>query len=269
MRKVLLLLGLMSWIQGQAQNHNIAMKVELESADFITRKVSVVLKASNQDQVPINMGSSSIRLTYDHMVYSNPTITFTGSVFPHTISEQALSGTTITSYGILAITGGHQLLPVGGQWVIFGRFSLDMAPTVGPSSSINIDFERGAGISPTPTVLQEFITMNNQPELNIIEFQDLGGVLSVLTTTQTLGVPGISLSCYPNPTVESITLRVDGAENGVYRYLLSDINGKLVEQSQLNQAETRVVLPSTGAYILQLLGEGGQAVAQQRLLRCD
>jgi hypothetical protein len=258
----------MAILQAFGQERNIAMQVDLESVDFSARKVHIALKAMNLEQVPVQMGTTSVRMRYDHTLFSNPSITFTGNVFPHTVSEQFSPAVqaVVTSYGILALSGGHQVLQPNTQWVTFGRFTLDMDASVGPQTPLVITLERGPGLSATPTVAQEFVTMFEQPNLNIIEFQDLDAVLSNLTSATVQQRMSVGISTYPSPAVNGFTLRLNMDNFLGYAYQLYDVSGQMVEKGIVTQKETYIRLDYSGLYAVQLIDADGRMLAVQQII---
>lgn len=63
-----------------------------------------------------------------------------------------------------------------------------------------------------------------------------------------------AISVYPNPTTEKITVQIDH-QNEPFSYKVFDINGALLQQSQLSAQTTTLNVEhlSKGAYILKIL----------------
>jgi hypothetical protein len=67
----------------------------------------------------------------------------------------------------------------------------------------------------------------------------------------------ISLSVFPNPTADKLTLLVQDFNNGKLNYHLLDLNGKLLDSKLLTAGSTQInmsALPSA-AYFIQVLRE--------------
>jgi hypothetical protein len=67
----------------------------------------------------------------------------------------------------------------------------------------------------------------------------------------------ISLSVFPNPTADKLTLLVQDFNNGKLNYHLLDMNGKLLDNKLLTAGSTQInmsALPSA-AYFIQVLRE--------------
>ncbi len=294
---------LISIIAG-AQSRNIMMAFEVQEVNFLTRKVEISIRARNVDVSAVNFGTVSVRFTYDHALYSNPVVTFTGTFYPQTITEQfsPVLQAVVTSYGILALSGPHLVLPPNSGWVPFGKFTLDMAPSVTPQSPLNVNFQAGPGYSATPTVAQEFISFVNQPNLNIIEFGNLnaplqnfmpagpplvgtgGGVSNDPGRTKgTRGgsrmanerndfetySPKVTLNTYPNPTTEGVTLALEETGEQVLSYRLFNLDGSSQVFGDITTAETYLPLANAGHYMVQIINANGEVIESKRVIRLD
>lgn len=64
----------------------------------------------------------------------------------------------------------------------------------------------------------------------------------------------LNVLAYPNPTVSSLTLRIDAAEMADLRYELYDINGKILHADTVRAVETLVPMERypTATYILKV-----------------
>jgi len=64
--------------------------------------------------------------------------------------------------------------------------------------------------------------------------------ISVVTGFEDIKGTDLSISAYPNPTINNITLRIDKNELSILSYQLYDINGKLLQNEKITVKETTI-----------------------------
>ena len=113
---------------------------------------------------------------------------------------------------------------------------------------------------------QEFVTMFEQPNLNIIEFQDLDAVLSNLTSATVQLSTSVGISTFPSPAVDGFTLRLNMDNILGYAYQVYDVSGKMIDKGVITQKETFIRLDYSGLYAVQLIDADGRMVAVQQII---
>lgn len=65
----------------------------------------------------------------------------------------------------------------------------------------------------------------------------------------------LSLSVYPNPTFDFLTLKVDNFDNAELSYVLFDLNGKILRDEKMSQSETQISMLDhpAGNYFLKVV----------------
>lgn len=98
----------------------------------------------------------------------------------------------------------------------------------------------GAGGSAAYTVGQAVYYTNTDG--NNSEAQGVQQPYEISITTGISHANGIALECkaYPNPTTDFLTLSVESFEGGQLSYRLYDISGRLLDQNNLTNAETKI-----------------------------
>lgn len=63
-----------------------------------------------------------------------------------------------------------------------------------------------------------------------------------------------SLSAYPNPTMDNLTLRIGNYQKGLFTYRLLDTEGKLLSENRLTDQETIIVMQQlpTSTYFVEV-----------------
>ncbi|MFK8008106.1 MAG: T9SS type A sorting domain-containing protein [Saprospiraceae bacterium] len=78
-----------------------------------------------------------------------------------------------------------------------------------------------------------------------------------ITTVGLDELPNLDLSVFPNPTINQLILKVEAFQNEKLTYQLFDLEGKLLGQQKINDAQTSIQtseLPS-GSYFLNIIQE--------------
>lgn len=158
-----------------AQGKDVGVRFTMDTIICQTNTLRVHIQARNLEGTAYNLASGSFRFQYNGNQLANPTVfnpTPTGG--SHTIQQQTsgCTGDLITSYGILAFGFPLVALPANANWVTLGTIQFDIVSYVDLTNPNCLDlvWEVGAGVSCTPTVMQEYVSLFDQPGLNIIEF---------------------------------------------------------------------------------------------------
>ncbi len=79
---------------------------------------------------------------------------------------------------------------------------------------------------------------------------------------------GIELKVYPNPTSDFVIIQTNGLTENL-RYLLFDINGKLLENELITSEKTKMNLKnySGGQYVLKLICNSNQPVQNFKIIK--
>lgn len=65
----------------------------------------------------------------------------------------------------------------------------------------------------------------------------------------------LTASAYPNPTIDNLTLSIDGFTNEVYTYTITDALGRQLNNGRINQSSTSVPMDqyAQGTYMVNVL----------------
>lgn len=89
----------------------------------------------------------------------------------------------------------------------------------------------------------------------------------------TLGIQetelNISLSVFPNPTADYLTLQINGYTDERLSYQLFDIQGKLVNNGQVNTQQTQINTASfsSGTYLLKVVHRENKTVQSFKIIK--
>jgi hypothetical protein len=107
----------------------------------------------------------------------------------------------------------------------------------------------GSGGSSSYTVGQIVYTTNTGTNGSLAQGVQQPFEISTLGTDE---FPNVSLSAFPNPTSNALTLSLENYDTTNLRYELFDINGRLIKSNKLNGNQTQIDMTgnATGTYLL-------------------
>lgn len=79
----------------------------------------------------------------------------------------------------------------------------------------------------------------------------------------------LSVSLFPNPTTESIMLQTDGIREGQLHYRLTDLQGKLLQESVLAREQTSISMMDLppAAYFLRVLNSENKSIQTFKIIK--
>jgi hypothetical protein len=107
----------------------------------------------------------------------------------------------------------------------------------------------GSGGSSSYTVGQIVYTTNTGTNGSLAQGVQQPFEISTLGTDE---FPNVSLSAFPNPTNNALTLSLENYDTTNLSYELFDINGRLIKSNKLNGNQTQIDMTgnATGTYLL-------------------
>jgi hypothetical protein len=78
--------------------------------------------------------------------------------------------------------------------------------------------------------------------------------LSITTGQDELGI-NLNLSAFPNPTTDYLILQVDDLSISPFFYQLCDLSGKMIDQQEITNSQTRIIMESLSmsSYFLKVI----------------
>lgn len=82
--------------------------------------------------------------------------------------------------------------------------------------------------------------------------------ISIVTELEETQVINLSITAFPNPTTDYLTLSTVNFDNKNLSFHLYDINGKMIQESKINISETRISMTeiSPAIYFLKVTDKG-------------
>jgi Secretion system C-terminal sorting domain len=107
----------------------------------------------------------------------------------------------------------------------------------------------GSGGSLSYTVGQIVYTTNSGTNGSLAQGVQQPFEISTLGTDE---FPNVSLSAFPNPTSNALTLSLENYDTTNLNYELFDINGRLIKSNKINGNQTQIDMAgnATGTYLL-------------------
>jgi hypothetical protein len=124
--------------------------------------------------------------------------------------------------------------------------------------TINASGNNASGSTGTVTysIGQVFYTYIGESVYNVAQGIQHEEINTILATKVNVEEPKTEIVIFPNPTTDYVNINMSGVEfyNGQQSYQLYDIQGRLLKQDQINQAESQINLTdlSSSLYILQI-----------------
>ena len=113
----------------------------------------------------------------------------------------------------------------------------------------------GIGGKVNYSVGQVFYSINNGTNANEVQGVQQPFEISEVTSIESTNEIELTISVYPNPTSNSLTLSYEGNDFSDLSYQLFDVNGKTIQDQKLSNYETIVsmnhLVPET--YILRIM----------------
>ncbi len=100
----------------------------------------------------------------------------------------------------------------------------------------------GSGGTVSYSVGQVVYTTNTGTNSSVAQGVQQPYEISVLTAIEQAKGINLSVSAYPNPTTDFLTLRIDEFEISNLSYQLYDINGKLLQSEKITGNQTSIVM---------------------------
>ncbi len=112
----------------------------------------------------------------------------------------------------------------------------------------------GSGGSVSFSVGQIFYTIHSTPVWTLTQGVQQPYEISVVTGVEEMEQISLSLSVYPNPATDYLTLKVNDLELKNLSFELYDLTGKLLQRRRLLATETKIYLNgySSGSFILKI-----------------
>jgi hypothetical protein len=113
----------------------------------------------------------------------------------------------------------------------------------------------GSGGSVSYTVGQVVYTTNSGTNGSVIQGVQQPYEISVVSSIEeTIGI-NLTVTAYPNPTTDFLTLSVDNFETSNLLYQLYDTNGKLLESKKIEGNQTSIVMSNLvpDSYFLKVI----------------
>lgn len=134
-------------------------------------------------------------------------------------------------------------------------------PTCGGGSS-------GSGGSARYSVGQVVYTTNTGTNGSMAQGVQQPFEISVIEGIEEAKSINLSVSAYPNPTTDNLTLKVENCDNTNLSYQLFNISGQLIETKKLEEKQTSLVmrnlLPAT--YFLKVI-QGNKEVKKFKIIK--
>ena len=135
------------------------------------------------------------------------------------------------------------------------------APTTGGNAS-------GSGGTVSYSVGQLVYTTNTGTNGSVAQGVQQAFEISVVTAIEQAKGINLSVSAYPNPTTDFLTLRIDEFEISNLSYQLYDINGKLLQSEKITGNQTSIVMrnlvPAT--YFVKVI-QGNKEVKTYKIIK--
>lgn len=82
--------------------------------------------------------------------------------------------------------------------------------------------------------------------------------ISMVTELEEAQGINLSITAFPNPTTDYLTLRTKNVDNQNLSFQLYDINGKMIQKSKINISETRISMTEIppAIYFLKIIDNG-------------
>lgn len=92
--------------------------------------------------------------------------------------------------------------------------------------------------------------------------------ISVVTGLEEAKGINLSVSAYPNPTINYLTLKVENYDTTIFSYQLFDMNGKLLQGKKLTDNETSIVMSNLvpATYFVKVT-EGNKEVKTFKIIK--
>lgn len=127
--------------------------------------------------------------------------------------------------------------------LVFGLVSLQAQTSVNASGGN----ATGSGGSVSYSVGQLVYTTNTGTSGSVAEGVQQAYEISVVTALEEAKGINLSVSAYPNPTTDYLTLSIDNSvktnhDLSLLSYQLYDMNGKLLQSKTINEAQTHIAM---------------------------
>ncbi|HPT15123.1 MAG TPA: T9SS type A sorting domain-containing protein [Bacteroidales bacterium] len=105
------------------------------------------------------------------------------------------------------------------------------------------------------SVGQLFTQTPSSPSAYMVEGVQQPYEIMVYTSSETLISSSQTILVFPNPFTDDLTLKISQATAGDWKYVLSDMNGKILQKDAVSADETQVQAASLphGAYLLTVM----------------
>ena len=126
----------------------------------------------------------------------------------------------------------------------------------------------GSGGSASYSVGQVVYTTNTGTTGSVAQGVQQPYEISVVTAIEEAKDINLSVTAYPNPTTDYLTLRIDEFEISNLSFQLYDMNGKLLQNEKMTDTETQInmsnYVPST--YFVRVIN-GNQSIKEFKIIK--
>jgi hypothetical protein len=147
---------------------------------------------------------------------------------------------------------------------VLGLTGLQAQESVNPSGGE----ASGSGGSVSYSVGQVVYTTNTGTSGSVAQGVQQPYEISVVTGIEEAKAINLSVSAYPNPTTDNLTLRIDEFKISNLSYQLYDVDGKLLQSEKLTGTETQIdmssYVPST--YFVRVIN-GNQSIKEFKIIK--
>ena len=79
----------------------------------------------------------------------------------------------------------------------------------------------------------------------------------------------ISLSVFPNPTADNLTLQISDYNNEILRYQLIDMQGKIIDARQISAQQTQIDMNSlpSATYFINVVNQENKIVKSFKIIK--
>jgi hypothetical protein len=126
----------------------------------------------------------------------------------------------------------------------------------------------GSGGSVSYSVGQVVYTTNTGTSGSVAEGVQQPYEISVVTVIEEAKGINLSVSAYPNPTTDYLTLRIDDIDISNLSYQLYDLNGKLLQNEKITGTQTSIIMSNLvpSAYFVKVI-QGTKEVKTFKIIK--
>ena len=143
-----------------------------------------------------------------------------------------------------------------GVWMILIILSANSASAQSGANSAGIE-ATGSNGKVSASVGQVFTGTNTSGSLYAVEGVQQPYEISVITSNEELHEMAEQIEVFPNPFIDAVNIKIANNHGTNKRYLLMDMNGKLLKQGNIETDETLIdaAFLIKGTYLLSIMNE--------------